>query len=34
MPYAFGPEGPAALIELDELEVASVVVRRPPVNAR
>ena len=34
MPDAFGPDGLAAFIELDELEVASVVVRRLPVNVR
>ena len=34
MRYAFGPEGPATFIELDELEVASFVVRWPPVNPR
>jgi len=34
MPDAFGPDGLVAFIELDELEVASVVVRRLPVEVR
>ena len=34
MPDAFGPDGLAAFIELDELGVASVVVRRLPVEVR
>lgn len=34
MPDAFGPDGLAAFIELDELDVPSVVVRRLPADAR
>ena len=34
MPDAFGPDGLAAFIELDELDVPSVVVRRLPVEGR
>lgn len=34
MPDAFGPDGLAAFIELDELDVASVVVRRFPATTR
>ena len=34
MPDAFGPDGLAAFIEFDELHVATVVVRRLPVEAR
>ena len=34
MPDAFGPDGLAAFIELDELDVARVVVRRLPVAVR
>ena len=34
MPDAFGPDGLAAFIELDEFEVPSVVVRRLPVGIR
>ena len=34
MPDAFGPNGMAAFIELDEFEVASVVVRRLPAAVR
>ena len=34
MPDAFGPDGLAAFIELDEFEVPSVVVRRLPVGVR
>ena len=34
MPDAFGPEGMAAFIELDDLDVASVVVRRLPATIR
>ena len=34
LPDAFGPDGMAAFIELDELEVASVVVRRLPAAVR
>jgi len=34
MPDAFGPDGVAAFIELDELEVAKVVVRRLPAAVR
>ena len=34
MPDAFGPDGLAAFIELDELEVATVVVRRLPAEVR
>ena len=34
MPNAFGPDGLAAFIELDELDVARVVVRRLPVVVR
>ena len=34
MPDAFGPDGLAAFIELDELDVASVVVRRLPTPVR
>ena len=34
MPDAFGPDGMAAFIELDELGVASVVVRRLPEAVR
>ncbi len=34
MPDAFGPDGLAAFIELDELDVASVVVRRLPAEVR
>ena len=34
MPDAFGPDGLAAFIELDELDVTSVVVRRLPVEGR
>ncbi|WP_420615151.1 hypothetical protein [Candidatus Palauibacter sp.] len=33
-PDAFGPEGFAAFIELDDFEVASVVVRRLPTAVR
>ena len=34
MPNAFGPDGLAAFIELDEFEVPSVVVRRLPAGVR
>ena len=34
MPDAFGPDGLAAFIELDEFDVASVVVRRLPTEVR
>ena len=34
MPDAFGPDGLAAFIELDELDVATVVVRRLPTGVR
>lgn len=34
MPDAFGPDGLAAFIELDEFDVPSVVVRRLPVEVR
>ena len=34
LPDAFGPDGMAAFIELDELDVASVVVRRLPATVR
>ena len=34
MPDAFGPNGLAAFIELDEFDVASVVVRRLPTEVR
>ncbi|MCY4574972.1 MAG: 6-bladed beta-propeller [Gemmatimonadetes bacterium] len=34
MPDAFGPDGLAAFIELDEFDVASVVVRRVPTEVR
>ena len=34
MPAAFGPEGLVAFIELDELDVATVVVRRLPATLR
>ena len=34
LPDAFGPDGMAAFIELDELDVASVVVRRLPAAVR
>ena len=34
MPEAFGPDGLAAFIELDEFDVASVVVRRLPTEVR
>ena len=34
MPDAFGPDGLAAFIELDEFDVASVVVRRLPTDVR
>ena len=34
MPDAFGPDGLAAFIEFDELHVATIVVRRLPVEAR
>ena len=34
MPHAFGPDGLAAFIELDEFDVASVVVRRLPTEVR
>ena len=34
MPHAFGPDGLAAFIELDEFRVASVVVRRLPPEVR
>ena len=34
MPDAFGPDGLAVFIELDEFDVASVVVRRLPVEVR
>jgi len=34
LPDAFGPDGMAAFIELDELDVASVVVRRLPADLR
>ena len=34
VPHAFGPDGLAAFIELDEYDVASVVVRRLPVEVR
>lgn len=34
MPNAFGPDGLAAFIELDEFDVASVVVRRLPTEVR
>ena len=34
MPDAFGPNGLAAFIELDDFDVASVVVRRLPVEVR
>jgi len=34
MPDAFGPDGMAAFIELDEFDVASVVVRRLPTEVR
>ncbi len=34
MPDAFGPNGLAAFIELDELDVPSVVVRRLPAEVR
>ncbi len=34
MPDAFGPDGMAAFVELDEFEVASVVVRRLPAAVR
>ena len=34
MPDAFGPDGMAAFIELDELDIASVVVRRLPAAVR
>ena len=34
MPDAFGPGGLAAFIELDDLDVASVVVRRLPAEVR
>ena len=34
MPDAFGPNSMAAFIELDEFEVASVVVRRLPAAVR
>jgi len=34
MPDAFGPDGLAAFIELDELDVARVVVRRLPAEVR
>ena len=33
-PDAFGPDGLAALIELDEFDVASVVVRKLPTEVR
>lgn len=34
MPDAFGPRGLAAFIELDDLDVPSVVVRRLPTDVR
>lgn len=34
MPDAFGPDGLAAFIELDDLDVARVVVRRLPAAVR
>ena len=34
MPDAFGPNGLAAFIELDEFNVARVMVRRPPAEVR
>ena len=34
MPHAFGPQGMAAFIELDDFEVATVVVRRLPAAVR
>ncbi len=34
MPDAFGPDGRAAFIELDDFDVASVVVRRLPTDVR
>ena len=34
MPDAFGPDGLAAFIELDEMDVARVVVRRLPARVR
>ena len=34
LPDAFGPDGMAAFIELDEFDVASVVVRRLPATVR
>ena len=34
MPAAFGPEGLVAFIELDEMDVATVVVRRLPATLR
>ena len=34
IPDAFGPDGLAAFIELDELDVATVVVRRLPAEVR
>lgn len=34
MPHAFGPDGLAAFIELDEFRLASVVVRRLPPEVR
>ena len=34
MPDAFGPDGLVAFIELDEFDVPSVMVRRPPVGGR
>jgi len=34
LPDAFGPDGMAAFIELDEFDVASVVVRRLPAGVR
>ncbi|MYH53237.1 MAG: hypothetical protein F4139_09850 [Gemmatimonadetes bacterium] len=34
MPEAFGPDGLVAFLELDEMEVATVVVRRLPIDVR
>ena len=34
MPHAFGPNGLAAFIELNDLDVATVVVRRLPAAVR
>ena len=34
MPDAFGPDGLVAFVELDELDIPSIVVRRLPVEVR